>query len=194
MSDNLYLSLWLPEFDAEQMLPAAVSAMAVFPYAAVEPGVHYVSVQPINWAEGTLFERRFTPPAKADEAAGAVAEFAASDFCISFEAFWELWSPVAEGGWQLAPQRVVFHLQGRDFDEGACEESGHIRIDLGLDEPFLGATVELDELAESRLKLNVAKLVEFTKKLERGLPIASRALMSDSGENLAAQIMARLEP
>ena len=56
MADTLNLSLWFPGFDAELMLPRMVDVLRHFPFSESRGGVQYVSVQPVDWAEPTLFE------------------------------------------------------------------------------------------------------------------------------------------
>ena len=61
MVDTLNLSLWFPGFDAELMLPRMVEVLRHFPFSESRSGVQYASVQPVDWAEPTLFEESFAP-------------------------------------------------------------------------------------------------------------------------------------
>jgi hypothetical protein len=91
------------------------------------------------------------------------------------------------------PSRVKFILQGDEFDDGAQQRTGQIQIDFGLDAPFLQETVELNEEAQNKVRENVAKLVEFTMKAEKNTRSSSRLLWSESEENLAQKLIARLQ-
>src|SRR5881397_2796669 len=59
MADPLYLSLWFPDFDVEDMLPRTLAVMRQFPFSAQQPGISYVALYPVSWNEPTIFEQRF---------------------------------------------------------------------------------------------------------------------------------------
>ena len=193
MPDSLYLSLWFPSFDAEEMLPRTVMVLKQFPFSAASPGVRYVAVHPVDWSEPTIMEQRFTPPASPDEAATALAEFAEPDYAIGLEAYWDLWTPNDSGEWTLSPSKVDFVMNGVAFEDGAFRDRGHVEIDFGLDFPFLYEERDLSAADEERVKANVAKLVDFTQKLEKNAGVRGRVLWSESDENLAQKLIARLQ-
>ena len=80
-----------------------------------------------------------------------------------------------------------------EFDEGAYEQNGQVRVDFGLDTPFLLEEVDLDQVGAEHIKRNVQKLVEVTNLIQENCAISSRLLWSDSGENLAQKLIARLQ-
>jgi hypothetical protein len=84
-------------------------------------------------------------------------------------------------------------VRGEEFDEGAYQEEGHIQVDFGLDSPFLQEGLQLTPEAEERVRMNVQKLVDFTSKAERSSGANSRLLRSESEENLAQKLIARLQ-
>lgn len=193
MADSLYLSLWFPSFDAEEMLPRAVSVLQQFPFSAASPGVRYAAVHPVDWSEPTIMEQRFMPPVSPNELPAALSEFTELDYALALEAYWDLWSPEKSGEWTLRPNRVDFLVNGVEFDDGAFRDRGHIEIDFGLDFPFLYEERDLSLADEERVKANVAKLVEFTQKLEKTAGLRGRVLWSESDENLAQKLIARLQ-
>src|SRR6202051_3827484 len=186
MADTLNLSLWFPGFDAELMLPRLMEVLRHFPFSESRGGVQYVSVQPVDWAEPTLFEQGFSPGVSAEEAAAALHEYAQSDFAISLEAYWDLWMlDATTKPWELVPDKVTFIAQGVEFDEGAFAGSGHILIDFGLEFPFLHEDVQLSADDALRVKANVAALIEFIHRVERNCRTTGRVLWSESDDNLA---------
>jgi hypothetical protein len=194
MADTLNLSLWFPGFDAELMLPRLVEVLHHFPFSESRSGVQYASVQPVDWAEPTLFEEAFPPGATAEEAAATLAEYAQTDCALSMEAYWDLWMlDVGTTEWVLRPEKVVFTAQGLEFDEGAFADRGHILVDFGLDFPFLHEGLELNAEDALRVKANVAALIEFTHRVERNCNTTGRVLWSESDENLAQKLIARLQ-
>ena len=91
------------------------------------------------------------------------------------------------------PTLVRFIAQGAQFEEGAAAETGHIQVDFGLDAPFLYEELALTSEAEDRVKSNVQKLVQFTALLEKNADATGRLLWSESEENLAQKLIARLQ-
>jgi hypothetical protein len=119
------------------------------------------------------------------------------DFAYEFEFKWDLWLAETVGGldptWKQQPVMVHVVGFGPHFDEGAFEQNGEVRVDFGLDTPFLLEEIELDQVAEEYVKRNVQKLVEVTNAIQENCGISSRLLWSDSGENLAQKLIARLQ-
>jgi hypothetical protein len=175
-------------------LPRAVEVLRQFPFSARRPGVTYVAVQPVSWSEPTILEQRFQPGIAPEQAAGVAAELLHEDYAYVFEAYWDLWSPAQHGGhWVETPTLARFIAQGAQFEEGAADETGHIQIDFGLDAPFLHEELALTPEAEEHVKGNVHKLVEFTALVEKNGGATGRLLWSESEENLAQKLIARLQ-
>lgn len=194
MADPLYLSLWFPDFSGPAMLPHALAVLQQFPFSTRRPGICYLAVQPVSWNEASVLERRFSPGITPEEAVLVIADLIHDDYAYTFDAFWDLWTPdPGTGQWDLSPNLVKFVVQGEDFDEGAQEHTGHIEIDFGLDSPFLQENLELTDETQNRVRDNVAKLVEFTLKAEKNTRANGRLLWSESEENLAQKLIARLQ-
>jgi hypothetical protein len=194
MPDPLYLSLWFPDFSGPGMLPHALALLEQFPFSKLRPGVTYVAAQPVSWNEASVLERRFSPGMRPEEAVTVIADLIHDDYAYVFDAFWDLWTPdQTTDQWSLSPSLVKFIVQGEEFEEGAQEETGHIQVDFGLDAPFLQETIQLTEETQSRVRDNVGKLVEFTLKAEKNTRASGRLLWSESEENLAQKLIARLQ-
>jgi hypothetical protein len=73
------------------------------------------------------------------------------------------------------------------------EQEGHIQVDLGLDSPFLQEDVPMNIEAAARVRANVQKLVEFTSKVEKKAGANARLLWSESDQNFAQRLIARLQ-
>jgi len=194
MADSLYLSLWFPDFEEAELLPRTVSVLRQFPFSPAQDGVTYVAVQPVSWNEPAVLERRFRPGVPPEEAAGVAADLLHDDYAYVFEAYWDLSSPPDRGDkWVLQPTRVQFIAQGTEFEDAAAADTGHIQIDFGLDTSFLHEELSLTAEAEQGLRSNVYKLVEFTAKVEKNAGATGRLLWSESEENLARKLIARLQ-
>ena len=194
MPDPLYLSLWFPSFDVEEMLPRALAVMQQFPFSAVQPGISYVALHPVSWDEATVLEQRFRPGIAPSEAVQIASDLLHEDYAYLFEAFWDLWILSEDGKqWGLQPSGVKFLVHGLEFDDGAYQQDGHIEVDLGLDTPFLHEGVQLTDEGEARVRANVQKLVEFTTKAQQSSGASGRLLWSDSEENFAQRLITRLQ-
>ncbi len=194
MADSLYLSLWFPSFEEPEILPRTVSVIQQLPFSSRRPGVTYLAVHPVSWNEPTILERRFQPGVLPEIAAGVAADLLHEDYAYAFEAYWDLWTPLPNGGkWQHEPSLVRFIVQGAEFEEEAANATGHIQVDFGLDTSFLHEEVSLAPGVDEYVRGNVQRLVEFTAKVEKNAGATGRLLWSESEENLAQKLIARLQ-
>ena len=194
VSDPLYLSLWFPDFSGPEMLPHAFAVLQQFPFSAQRPGITYLALHPVSWNEATVLERRFPSGIDPGQATLIAAEIVHDDYAYVFEAHWDLWTPDAsKENWILEPAVVEFIIQGEEFDQGAYKQTGHIQIDFGLDSFFLQPEASLSEQTRAKLRDNVAKLVEFSKNVEKNSGTNARLLWSESEESLAQKLIARLQ-
>jgi hypothetical protein len=194
VADSLYLSLWFPTFELDEMLPRALAVMRQFPFSARQPGISYVALHPVSWNEPTIFEQRFRPGVPPEEAMLPATDLLHEDYAYLFEAFWDLWIFVPDRQeWSLQPSLVKFLIHGVEFDEAAYQQDGNVQVDFGIDSPFLQDEVQLTSEAETRVRANVQKLVEFTNKAEKASGASGRLLWSESEENFAQKLIARLQ-
>lgn len=199
MADGLFLNLWFPSFEENEMMPRLLSVVKQFPASSALPGVGYVSVRPIGWGEATVFEQRFDFRADPTEAIELITEYAHEDYAFQVEMAWDIWMPqeTEEGPdttrWELRAQPVVFTAHGKQFDEGAYQQDGHVQVDFGLDTPFLYEDLDYTPETERRVKANVQTLIEFTQRVEKNCGISGRVLWSESDENLAQKLIAKIQ-
>jgi len=192
--DSLYLSLWFPSFELDDMLPRALSVLRAFPFSVQQPGIAYIALHPVSWNEATILERRFNPGIPPEEAVVVAADLLHEDYAYLFEAAWDLWVfDPKQNQWVLKSSPVNIALHGEQFEDGAYQQDGHIRVDFGLDSPFLQESIPLTGEAEARVRTNIQKLVDFTIKAEKNSGADSRLLWSESEENLAQKLIARLQ-
>ena len=236
MADQLYLSLWFPNFRLAALPGSLGNVMRQFALIAQSDDknaksdsplsrVAAASVYPIDWTESPIYQRIYVLDDRAENSAdteGSVIENAVTeateqlhdDSAYEFEMVWNLWQPepiptqasdedAPALAWKLQPSRVRIVGFGPDFDTGSYEQNGHIRVDFGLDTPW----VLDDELLDSnprianigrkeitdKIKQNVEKLLAFTLSVEKHCAISSRLLWTESGEPLAEKLIAKLQ-
>jgi len=193
MPDPLYLSLWFSDFSGPAMLPHMLAVLQQFPFSEQRPGVTYVAVQPVSLTEASVLERRFSPGITPEEAVVVAADLVHDDYAYIFDVYWDMWTVDADGKWTLTPSQVKIIAQGEEFEEGIQQETGHIQVDFGLDSLFVQEGVELTEESQARIRENVLRLIEFTKKVEMHSRASSRRLWSESDESLPQKLIARLQ-
>ncbi|HTV83144.1 MAG TPA: hypothetical protein VME18_10870 [Acidobacteriaceae bacterium] len=202
MADQLYLSLWYPNFRLDALPAALEKVMEQFAAAGGSSGVAASTVYPISWNESPIWQRVYRSQADDEEASpraviAAAMENAHDDYAWEFELVWELWVPEQAAGfdtmWRQEPRIVRVVGFGPQFDERAYETNGHIRVDFGLDVPFLYEDMDLDKDAVARVRQNIQRLVAFTDSIQKHGGISTRLLWSESGESLAQRLIDRLQ-
>ena len=193
MLDPLYLSLWFSDFSGPAMLPHILAVLQQFPFSEQRSGITYIAVQPVSWNEASVLERRFSPGITPQEAVVIAADLVHDDYGYVFDVYWDMWTVDPTGKWSLVPSQVKIIAQGEEFEDGVQEETGHIQIDFGLDSLFVQEGVELTNESQARIRENVLRLIEFTKKLEMQSRATSRRLWSESDESLPQKLIARLQ-
>jgi hypothetical protein len=240
MADQLYLSLWFPNFRFEALPDALVSVLRQFARVSVSPDgksasqrVSAATVYPINFTEPPTYQRLYVTDDRAEDTSPSIIENAIAeatenfhdDMAVEFEMKWNLWTPDIPSGaseqaqldtlWRLEPRTVRIIGFGPNFDEAGYEQNGHIRIDFGLDTPWVLDTIEDDRLDADRdpsgnydeadpqlrhdeetikrIQQNIEMLLAFTLSVEKNCGISSRLLWTESGEPLAEKLIARLQ-
>jgi len=201
MADQLYLSLWYPNFRLTSLGPALLGVIRQFTIVGGSGLVKAAAAYPISWNESPTYQRIYDdnePEAAAPElAVPAALEMLHDDFAYEFELTWDAWVPEQAGDldpiWRKEPRVVRVIGYGPEFDEGSYEQNGQIRIGFGTDTPFLQEGVDLDVEAAEYVKQNVQLLVDFTNGVQQHCGISSRLLWSESGESLAQKLIARLQ-
>jgi hypothetical protein len=201
VADQLYLSLWFPNFRLEALAPAIVGVLNQVASAGGASTVAAAAVYPISWNETPVYQRIYDEEdgeaAKPEFAVAEAMEMLHDDYAYEFEVKWNLWAPETVGGldtiWREEPRPLRVTGFGPDFDEGSYEQNGHIRIDFGTDAAFLQEDVTLEPEAATHVQQNVQKLIDVTQAIQNNLPVSSRLLWSESGESLAEKLIARLQ-
>uniref|UniRef100_E6PZD1 Uncharacterized protein n=1 Tax=mine drainage metagenome TaxID=410659 RepID=E6PZD1_9ZZZZ len=164
-----------------------------------ERGVFSATVWPMNWREAAAFQEVYglgEHASQIDYAVTQALELLHPDYAYEFQIGWMLWDPEAEDDlesqWVQRTRLVRVLGYGPEFDDGAYEQEGHIRIDFGSDAPFLQEGVALNPQAIRCLEENVRQLIGLIEAVEKESEASARLLWSELGETLAAKLLARL--
>ncbi len=208
MADQLYLSLWFPNFRFEALPAALVLVLRQFALISKEKRVAAASVYPIGFTESPTYQRIYVNDDRSEDTSDSIIENAVAeateqlheDMAYEFEMRWKLWAPELADGeegletiWVLKPATVRIFGFGPEFDDASFEQNGHIRVDFGLDTPWILEDEELDGQATKYIQQNIEMLLAFTLSVEKHCGISSRLLWTESGEPLAEKLIARLQ-
>lgn len=140
MGNRAYLSVWCREF-SEATLPFTFqSFLDTVPVSKSRAGFTQLTIRAVSHGEPPAIEHDLRgQPLNAAEIVAAASEILHDDVCYEVEAHWDLWSyDVKQKAWRLGPQRLEILCQGEQYDDGACEQSGHFCVDLGFEDLFTG--------------------------------------------------------
>ena len=184
VTDQLYLSLWLERYNRASRLQHFERLLRLVPFSQREQPQSVVSVQAIDTTEPPLLESPLNGPIDVAHVIPTFRDYHGNDVAYRVESWWDLWQ--FEQGWELRPARVSLWCFGPDFDNGSeleRTEQEDLRIDFGVDTLFLPRT---DVPGGARLaESNIKSLLRLVHELESLLPIATRRLETESGENFA---------
>jgi len=199
MSDAFSLSLWYPQLRLAALEEKLVVVLQQFAAHGGEPGVFSATAWPVNWREAAAFQEVYGLGEHACDITYAVneaLELLHPDYAYEFQIGWTLWEPELNAGpnpnWVRTPRLVRVIGYGPEFDDGAYEQEGHIRIDFGSDAPFLQEDVALTPEAIRCIEENVRQLIDLTNAVEKESEATARLLWSELGESLAAKLAARV--
>jgi hypothetical protein len=188
VTDQLYLSLWLPETLLNWRMRYFEKLLTLFPFSQREQPQSTLTIQGVSVTEPPLLERALTGPVVVSEVVDTIRDYEGDDIGHRLETFWDLWQFSGED-WLISPTRVALCAFGPAFDGGgsvAVGEQENLRIDFGVDTTFLPdpSLTGSGRLIES----NIKSLLHFVHQVEEALPLEKRVLETESGENFARKL------
>jgi hypothetical protein len=181
MADQLYLSYWLRNFNDQNMLRHYEKLLRIFPFSRLAQQASTFRVIPVDYNEPTVLEVPFPPPVQLDEVIAAAKDFANADSCYRLETWWDLWQ--FDLDWKLMPTRVALCCFGPEFQH---QDDGDLGIDFGIDANFLPRP----DLANSvrMIQSNIKSLLKLVHDGDDALPVETRRLMTESGEDFSEKL------
>ncbi len=199
MADQLYLSYWLRNFSEPTMLRQYEKLLRLFPFSRLATQPSTFKVLAVDYSEPVVVEIPYPPPVPVDAILAAARDFQNPDSCYRVETWWDLWHFADE--WKLEPTRVALCCFGPEFDQGnagihpaqqasVTEFPGSancaLEIEFGIDANFLPQP----ELPDSPrvIQSNIKSLLKLVHDLDDALPVETRMLWSESGENFSEKL------
>jgi hypothetical protein len=217
MPNRAYASVWVRDFNDQEMLKHFERLLATVPVSSTPPGFTSLTIRAVGFAEAPLEEHDLrgylTTPAEIVELA---REHRAPDICYEVAARWDLWVRDQEAAsWKQKPERLDLFCYGPDFENGEFVESGHFLADLGFEHLFTGHAGLLagengrvaqpqhpDEARflmwmsqpqnlreyQEKTRENIQKLLGWTRAVEEAVPVERFRLWSEGEENFEARL------
>jgi hypothetical protein len=182
MADQLYLSYQLRNFDEQAMLRYYEKALRLFPFSLLARQPSTFKVIAVSLNEPPVLEIPYPPPIPVDAILATVKDFQNADACSRLETWWDLWQFV-DGDWRLTPARAALNCSGPEFERESGED---LSIDFGIDAHFLPQPDRPDSVR--MIQSNIKSLLKLVHDLDDALPVESRLLWSESGENFAEKL------
>lgn len=216
MADQLFLSYWLRNYNESTMLRNYEKLLRLFPFSRLAHHASTFKVLAVDANEPVVAEVPYAPPLPIDALLAVAKDFQNSDSAYRLETWWDLWqfgsepsrSETCREQWNLAPARVTLCCFGPDFRQSpsaqepapASERPSVIAFPSG-DDAAIGCALEIEfgldanflpqpDLPDSPrlIESNIKSLLKLVHDLDDALPVETRRLWSESGENFAEKL------
>jgi hypothetical protein len=185
MADQLYLSYILRKYSKENMLRHYEKLLGLFPFSRLAKNPSTFKVIPVNNTEPAVLEVPMVAPVSIEQVLAAAKDFENADSCYRLETWWDLWQ--FDKDWTLTPSRAALVCFGPEFER---EEDAHLEIEFGIDAHFLPQPEIPGSLVT--IQSNIKSLLKLVHDLDDALPVETRRLWSESGENFSEKLQQKL--
>jgi hypothetical protein len=217
VSNQAYLSIWCKEFAEERMLERFGAFLTTAPFSATKPGFSYLVIRAVDSAETPVFEQDLRAlPLDAASVVELAKDYFHSDCSYEVQSNWDLWTYESlPAKWRQEPQPLEMLCHGENYDNGFWRENGHLAVNLGFEHFFTGhagllgmhpgakspaqspeeaqfleamAWPENLEVYQEKTRENIRKVLEWSRRVEKALPVAQIRLWSEGEENFEARL------
>jgi hypothetical protein len=185
MADQLYLSYTLRNYSEETLLRYYEKVLKLFPFSRLARHASTFKVIPVDYGEPAVLEVPFPAPVPLEQVLAAARDFLNADVSYRLETWWDLWQ--FDGDWKLAPSRVALCCFGPEFER---ETDAGMEIEFGIDAHFLPQPEIEGSLRV--IQSNIKSLLKLVHDLDDALPVETRRLWSESGENFSEKLQQAL--
>lgn len=217
MANQAYVSVSCRDFPEEQIVNRLDMFLATIPFSVARPGVDRVTIRAIDASEAPIFEQDFrSMPLEIAGAIEVVSGYVHSDCSYELHCYWDLAvfdSNTAKFTTEPIPVEVVCNAP--DYDNGLWVENGHFQVSLGFEHLFTGhagmlgsqrradtpaasqeearffeamAWPENIELYQEKTRENIRKLLDWTQRMAKAVPVERLRLWSEGEEDFEARL------
>ncbi len=130
-------------------------------------------------------------PVNLEEIFEIFSQYKGDDVAYQLETWWDLW--LFTDDWKVAPARASLSCFGPQFDNGTDHDfidQEDLRIDFGVDSRYLP---QPDVEGSARLvQSNIKSMLRLVHEIDNTLPVNTRRLETESGENFAEMLQQAL--
>lgn len=185
MADQLYLSYILKKYTEENMLRHYEKLLGLFPFSRLAKNPSTFKVIPVSLTEAAVLEVPMVAPVSIEQVISAAKDFQNADSCYRLETWWDLWQ--FDTDWKLTPARASLVCFGPEFER---DEDANLEIEFGIDAHFLPQPEIPGSLVT--IQSNIKSLLKLVHDLDDALPVETRRLWSESGENFSEKLQQKL--
>jgi len=181
MADQLYLSFRLRNYSSQNMLRHYEKLLRIFPFSRLARQASTFKVLAVDYNEPPVAEVPYPPPVPIDAVLAVAKDFQNPDSCFRLESWWDLWQ--FDGDWKLTPARVALCCFGTEFEH---ESDDNLTVEFGIDAHFLPQPALANSIR--MVQSNIKSLLKLVHDLDDALPVETRRLWSESGENFSEKL------
>ncbi|HLG95553.1 MAG TPA: hypothetical protein VKX49_04495 [Bryobacteraceae bacterium] len=181
MADQLYLSYKLRNFTPQNMLRHYEKLLRTFPFSRLARQASTFKILGVDYNQPPALEIPYPPPVPVDGVLAVANDFENPDSCYRLESWWDLWQ--FEGDWKIEPSRVALCCFGPEFEH---ESDDNLTVEFGIDAHFLPQPGVPNSVR--MVQSNIKSLLKLVHDLDDALPVDTRRLWSESGENFSDKL------
>jgi hypothetical protein len=207
MADQLFLSYWLRNYSDSTMLRNYEKLLRLFPFSLLAQQATTFKIMAVDPSEPVVAEIPYSPPVPIDAVLAVAKDFQNADASYRLETWWDLWQ--FDTDWKLAPARVALCCFGPEFNQSPsglerapdAQPASVIAFPNPNEDAALGCALEIEfgidanflpqpDLPDSprMIESNIKSLLKLVHDLDDALPVETRRLWSESGENFAEKL------
>jgi hypothetical protein len=217
MANQAYVALWCRDFPDDQILNRLDMFLSTIPFSAARPGIDRVTIRAIDASESPIVEQDFRAmPLEIAGAIDVIRGYVHSDCSYELHCYWDLAvfdSHTAKFATEPCPVEVICNAP--DYDNGLWIENGHFQVCLGFEHLFTGhagllgsqrrasapaasqeearffeamAWPENIERYQEKTRENIRKLLDWTQRMAKAVPVDRLRLWSEGEEDFEARL------
>jgi hypothetical protein len=207
MADQLFLSYWLRNYSDSTMLRNYEKLLRLFPFSLLAQQATTFKIMAVDPSEPVVAEIPYSPPVPIEAVLAVAKDFQNADASYRLETWWDLWQ--FDTDWKLAPARVALCCFGPQFNQSPsgldrapdAQPASVIAFPNPNEDAALGCALEIEfgidanflpqpDLPDSprMIESNIKSLLKLVHDLDDALPVETRRLWSESGENFAEKL------
>jgi hypothetical protein len=217
MANQAYLSVWCRDFPEDRILERFGAFLETVTFSATRPGFTYLTVRAVSISEPPILEQDLRAvPLDVAGVLEIARDHIHSDCALEVTCYRDLAVfDAADGKSEIEPHPIELTCRGEDYQDGSWRENGHLETNLGFEHFFTGhagllgfeqrpkvpaqspeearfleamAWPENLEKYQQKTRENIRSLLDWTRRIEKALPVERIRLWSEGEENFESRL------